>query len=299
MKTKLAVLLMTAVLLLTSCNTSPQAILSENDFSRSGVSGDHAPASSPDPGTSRSDITPPAFPQKPGAKYSAPVSPEPEEIFYDFTKPAPESAAVENAYFEDAAFIGDSRTDGMLIYGGLGTGDNLTHNGLTIFDLESNPCFSRNGVKYTALELLEQNTYCKLYLCLGINELGYFNDIEFYDAYLDAIQSIRAVQPSAIIYIQGLIPLNEGVIQATGGKDYLTNDHLVIYNDLMRQAAQEAQVVYLDLYSSFVNEDQELPEEASRDGVHLTGNYCKLWAEYLRTHTVDPSALGLDQEEAS
>ena len=31
---------------------------------------------------------------------------------YDFTQPAPETEAVDNSYFEDAAFVGDSRTDG-------------------------------------------------------------------------------------------------------------------------------------------------------------------------------------------
>ena len=59
-------------------------------------------------------------------------------------------------------------------------------------------------------------------------------------------------QPNAVIYIQGLIPLNEDVIAATGGASYLTNEHLRVYNDLMQQAAQEKQVVFLDLYPEFV-----------------------------------------------
>ncbi|NLF34881.1 MAG: hypothetical protein GX585_02830, partial [Clostridiales bacterium] len=31
---------------------------------------------------------------------------------YDFCRPAPESEEVENSWFSDAVFIGDSRTDG-------------------------------------------------------------------------------------------------------------------------------------------------------------------------------------------
>ena len=37
------------------------------------------------------------------------------ESSYDFSQPAPESPAVDNTYFEDAAFVGDSRTDGFLL----------------------------------------------------------------------------------------------------------------------------------------------------------------------------------------
>ena len=50
--------------------------------------------------------------------------------------PAPEREAVDNSYFEDAAFVGDSRTDGFMIYSGIGCGENLTSNGLSIFKLE-------------------------------------------------------------------------------------------------------------------------------------------------------------------
>ena len=39
---------------------------------------------------------------------------------YDFSQPAPERDAVDNSYFADAAFVGDSRTDGFLIYSGIG-----------------------------------------------------------------------------------------------------------------------------------------------------------------------------------
>ena len=34
---------------------------------------------------------------------------------YDFSQPVPEREPVENNYFQDAAFVGDSRTDGFLL----------------------------------------------------------------------------------------------------------------------------------------------------------------------------------------
>ena len=216
---------------------------------------------------------------------------------YDFTLPAPEGEAVEKDYFADAAFVGDSRTDGFMIYSGIGCGTNLTSNGLSIFKLESKKALKIGGEKYTLLEALGQKDYGKVYLCLGVNELGVYDDEGFYQSYLSAIDAIRACQPNAIIYIQGLIPLNEEDVAATNGPDYLKNDRLRVYNELMFKAAQEKQVVFLDLYTAFADENGALPAGASRDGVHLKKEYCQQWLAYLQTHTVDPTVLGMTETE--
>ena len=210
---------------------------------------------------------------------------------YDFSQPAPQSDPVDNSYFDDAAFVGDSRTDGFMIYSGIGTGKNLTSNGLSIFKLGEKKALTINGEKYTLLEALALEQYGKVYLSLGVNELGYFNDQGFYDSYCSAIDEIRTLQPNAVIYIQGLIPLNEDVIAQTGGRDYLTNEHLRVYNDLMKKAAEEKQVVFLDLYSEFVDENGELPADASKDGIHLSKAYCQKWLSLIHIsprHGISP-----------
>ncbi|MGI5933846.1 MAG: GDSL-type esterase/lipase family protein [Lawsonibacter sp.] len=218
-----------------------------------------------------------------------------EAAAYDFSQPAPEREAVDNSYFEDAAFVGDSRTDGFMIYSGIGCGENLTSNGLSIFKLEEKKALTIDGQKYTLLEALALKQYGKVYLSLGVNELGYYNDQGFYDAYCNAIDAIRASQPNAVIYIQGLIPLNEDVIAQSGGPSYLTNEHLLVYNDLMRKAAEEKQVVFLDLNPEFTGADGQLPADASKDGVHLRKAYCERWLDYLKTHTVDYETLYPEQ----
>lgn len=218
-------------------------------------------------------------------------APGTEGSSYDFSQPVPAGPEVDNSYFADAAFIGDSRTDGFMLYSGIGCGKNLSSNGLSIFKLKEKKALTIDGQKYTLLEALALEQYGKVYLSLGVNELGYNNDKGFYQKYCDAIETIRQLQPNAVIYIQGLIPLNEGVIAQTGGSSYLTNEHLRVYNDLMRKAAQEEGVVFLDLYSEFVDANGELPAEASKDGVHLRGAWCRQWLAYLKTHTVDYDTL--------
>lgn len=215
----------------------------------------------------------------------------PEVAAYDFTQPAPEHDPVENDYFDDAAFIGDSRTDGFMLYSGIGTGKNLTSNGLSIFKLKEKKALTIKGTEYTLLEALALEQYGKVYLSLGVNELGYHDDEGFYRCYCDAIDQIRALQPNAVIYIQGLIPVNEEKIAETTGRTYLNNEHLRTYNELMRKAAEEKQVVFLDLYTEFADENGSLPADASKDGVHLYKEYCRRWLDYLKTHTVDPRAV--------
>ena len=219
------------------------------------------------------------------------TSGEAPALAYDFSQSVPESEAVDNSYFEDAAFIGDSRTDGFLIYSGIGCGDNLTSNGLSIFKLTEKKAFTIDGKQYTLAEALALKQYGKVYLSLGVNELGYYDDQGFYQAYCEAIDLIRSLQPHAVIYIQGLIPLNEDVIAQTGGASYLKNDHLLVYNDLMKQAAEEKQVAFLDLNPEFTGEDGQLPADASKDGVHLRKDYCVQWLDYLKTHTVSYETL--------
>lgn len=219
------------------------------------------------------------------------TTPESPASTYDFSQPAPASEAVDVSYFDDAAFVGDSRTDGFLIYSGIGRGKNLTSNGLSIFKLETKKAITIDNQEYTLLEALALEQYGKVYLSLGVNELGYYDDEGFYRSYCQAIDQIREIQPNAVIYIQGLIPLNEDLIAQTSGRSYLTNEHLRVYNDLMKKAAEEKQVVYLDLYSEFVDENGQLPAEASKDGVHLRSAWCKQWLAYLETHTVDYDTL--------
>lgn len=293
-----------STLILTGCNSgdkstgSGSADVSGSTSSTSSVSSSVSDASTQQ---SKPEEKPAPQPeQKPEEKPEEKPQPEkkPEEKpapkpsgSYDFSKPAPKSETVDLSYFDDAAFVGDSRTDGFLIYSGIGRGKNLTSNGLSIFKLSTKKALKINGKDVTLMEALAQEQYGKVYLSLGINELGYYNDNGFYQSYCDAIDQIRKLQPNAVIYIQGLIPVNEKRVAETSKRSYLENNHLRVYNDLMKKVAKEKQVVFLDLYSYFVDENGSLPYDASKDGVHLNGNACKKWLGYLQNHTVSYDTL--------
>lgn len=227
--------------------------------------------------------------QEPKEPVSEQVVPTQPQSDYDFSQPVPECEPVDSDYFSDAAFVGDSRSEGFYLYA-VKRGKNLSSSGLSVFNLAQKKCFSINGTRSTALDVLSQKEYAKIYLGFGVNELGYINADAFYQSYCETIDAVRACQPHAVVYAQTMAPVNEARVAATGGKKHLNNDRVRLYNDLIRKAALEKQIPLLDIYSALAV-DGSLPAEASRDGVHLTGDYCRKQLEYLKSHTISFESL--------
>ena len=208
---------------------------------------------------------------------------------YDFSQPVPEGEPVESDYFADAAFVGDSRSEGFYLYG-VKRGKNLSASGLSVFTFAQKKMLKIGGTYYTALGALSLKEYGKVYLGFGVNELGYINTDSFYEHYCSTIDAVRACQPNAVIYAQTMAPVNEGLVAATGGKKHLNNDRVCLYNDLIRKAAQEKHIPLLDVYSA-LEQDGSLPNDASRDGIHLNREYCQKQLDYIQRRTVDFDTL--------
>lgn len=218
-----------------------------------------------------------------------PAPPDATFSDYDFSQPVPEREGVDMSYFSDAAFVGDSRSEGFYLYA-VKRGKNLSASGLSVFTFAEKKTFTIGGKRYTGLQALALKDYGKVYLGFGVNELGYVNTEKFYQAYCDTIDAVRACQPYAVVYAQTMAPVNEGQVAASGGAKHLNNDRVRLYNDLIRKAAQEKQVPLLDIYSVLAV-DGSLPADAGRDGIHIHREYCQKQLNYLMRHTVDFDTL--------
>ena len=260
--------------------------------------------------TQQRAAVPPAAAAPPFAEAAAPLAPEfaaeaaPVPAF-DFTRPAPEGEAVEEDWFSDAVFIGDSRTDGLRLYSGIRGADFLAYKSLMIFHVVGNDRVKqrdvpRNGVgeKKTVLAWLEEKEYAKVYLMFGINELGYGDDGAFSDAFSQAVDEIRARQPEAVIYIQSLVPIEPEKAHKTNPAGWLNNDNVSRYNELLRQVCADKGAVYVDVASALVDGAGILPPEGTTDGIHFVRSWYEKWYAYLKTHTVDPAAYAAGQPVA-
>ena len=224
--------------------------------------------------------------------------PSPAAVF-DFTQPVPQSEPVEMDYFSDALFIGDSRTDGLQIYSGIKGATFYCYKGLNIFDMSKRQVVEMNGGKYTVVEALEKGPqYKKIYISLGVNELGYPGTDSFYKAFKSFLEEVKSAQPDAIIYLQNLVPVNPEICAHKNQPSYVNNDRVADFNSVFPKLAEECQVALVDVKTALSDENGILPAEATVDGVHFTKAWYQKWLEYLMCHTVTPEAYQAGQTAA-
>ena len=217
----------------------------------------------------------------------------------DFTQPVPESEEVEMDYFSDALFIGDSRTDGLRLYSGIQGADFYCYKGLTIFEVDERKIVELNGNSYSVVEALEKGPqYAKIYISLGVNELGYYNDDAYHQAFSEFLDTVKTLQPDAIIYLENLVPVNPQKCAEYKQPYYVNNDRVAAYNAIYPQLATEHQVALLDVASALSDENGILPADATADGVHFTKAWYQKWLAYLMNHTVSPEEYEAGQTAA-
>lgn len=184
---------------------------------------------------------------------------------------------------ETVAFIGDSRTQGFIMYNGLKDVQDYSYVGLMV-DTAMTKEFIKisNGNKITLLQDMKEKNIKRVYIMLGVNELGWSYPQVFKSKYKELINEIKKVKPEAQIYVQSIIP----VTKAKDKSDkYFNNTRIKQYNQLIKEVAKEENVKYLDVQTALVNSEGYLPEETSPDGIHIGAKYCEKWLEYLKNNS--------------
>ncbi len=204
---------------------------------------------------------------------------------YDYGEPVPQSEGVDNTYFDDAVFIGDSRTEGLILYTGLSNATVYANQGLMVDTVFTSPVIQMDGQRLSVVEALKRTAFKKVYIALGINETGWAYESIFIGKYQKLIQEIQAINPQAILYIQEIMPVTA---QTSQTHSYVKNDKIQRYNELLAKLAEEMGVYYIDTGAAVADDSGCLPEDAAIDGIHLKKPYCDKWLDYLKTHTVQP-----------
>ncbi len=195
----------------------------------------------------------------------------------------PSSLPVENDYFNDAVFIGDSRTEGFFMYTDLKNAKAYAHKGLTVDTVFTDPVININGSKLPIIEALRQTSFQKVYIMLGVNEIGWAYNSIFIEKYTKLVDEIQTINPNATIYLQSILPVSNEV---SSTHDYIKNEKINEYNCFIAQIAKEKNVHYLNVSESVASSNGALPDDAAVDGIHLKKEYCEIWLEYLKNHTI-------------
>lgn len=220
-----------------------------------------------------------------------PAEPAPEQAPW---APVPESEPVDDSYFDSVIFVGDSRTDGFRLYSGLERGTYFCVTGETVAsatDLQN--WKTETGKKISLADAVAQAACDKIYLMLGVNELGWNGTDIFREHAENLLQRLKADHPEAEIVIQSLLPVSA---EQDAKGTYVNNRRILAYNQVWMELAEENGCDYVNIAEAVTGEDGCLPAEMSFDGVHLNRAGCHAWLDYLRTHSVGTGAEGQTEQ---
>ena len=142
---------------------------------------------------------PESSPAEPPTDGSAPVTESSTEAPPAETLPPADTSVPVD--LSTSLFIGDSRTEGLKEYGGLEEAEFFANSGMSSFNLLSTNLTVKDGSKKTLEELLSQHSYERIYLMLGINELGY-PPSSVTKKYASIVDWIHQLQPQARIILE-------------------------------------------------------------------------------------------------
>lgn len=186
------------------------------------------------------------------------------------------------SYFDDALFIGDSRTVGLYEYGGLGKAEVFADTGMNIYKVFTEEFELQNGEMVTLETALQTMDFGKIYIMLGINELGY--DFEQTVArFSETIDTILKYQPKAYIFIQANLHITK---EKSEESEYFTNSNIDKYNSAISKLSDGKQIFYLDANPLYDDEEGYLSTEFTTDHAHILGKYYVDWVDFILQNAV-------------
>lgn len=189
---------------------------------------------------------------------------------------------VDLSYFDDALFIGDSRVAGLA----MNSGTNATFYAVTSFQLYRYKTFKvvqTPSGKVPIFDAMPYDKFTKIYIKVGLNELGSVTDEPFLDAYTSLINDLRVMQPRAIIYIQAILPVTQ--VKSQTDKVHC-NENIKKRNENLKSFAELMKCYYVDVGPYFADETGALKAETTADGIHMYSKYMPMWIDALRKQAV-------------
>ena len=132
-------------------------------------------------------------------------------------------------------------------------------------------------------ELLTTNEYKKIYIMLGVNELGKGYDYEYAVKYNEVLKYIRSVQKDAVIVVMGIMYVTKDY---SDQNEVYNNDNINARNSLVAGYINGNDTMYLDVNPAVVDDTGALAAAYTNDGVHLSAEYYHLWVDFLNSHAL-------------
>ncbi len=210
--------------------------------------------------------------------------------------PAPAGTAVGSEWFNDALFIGDSVTLKLSYFAedndDLGNAEFLCAGSLgysnALWDLNHpdnvHPVY--NGVKYTVDEGSRVIGANKIFIMLGMNDIGLYGVDGAIENMKILTSRIEQKNPGAEIYIESVTPM----LEDSQLRD-LNNRSIAQFDEKLEQVCAERGYRYMDVASAVSDGYGNLVPAYCSDptamGLHFTDAGCRRWVEYLKNNVAD------------
>ena len=187
-------------------------------------------------------------------------------------------------YFSDALFIGDSRGVGLQLYGG----DEM--NGTVWFAATSMGVYNVSKTqaevdgfgKLGLEELLSRKDFRKIYVCLGINQIGYNMD-DHEAKFSDFIRMLRQTCPDAKVILVSNLHVAKSRSDADSS---VNNPRINELNTWLSRQQNGSSIFYIECNQLFDDASGAMDAGYTSDKTHLYAKYYPKWSEYLASNAI-------------
>lgn len=216
---------------------------------------------------------------------------------YVFGTEVPKAPSVGASYFSDACFIGHSLIVGMQSYSGLTGADYyavngassqylLNYEGFTLSTTHTDESGKTVPDKGSLDMALSENSYGKVYIMLGVNEIGSasYHQQSFYNNMSTLINLVRKSQPNATIYLISITPVSQ---KCSESREDINRDNIIAFNGVIKQLCKDKKTYYLNAFDLLADSGGFLPQDACMtDGIHILAAQYRQLKDYICAHTV-------------
>jgi lysophospholipase L1-like esterase len=129
-----------------------------------------------------------------------------------------------------------------------------------------------NGLLNRIDEVIESKPR-KIFMMIGINDLNQGRNVEaILNTYKIILKSFQDKTSKTEVFVQSILPLNNQKRPNNG-----TNNKIIELNAQLKNLAQEFSFHYIDLFSAFLDENNQLDARYTIDGIHLNGQGYLVW----------------------
>jgi len=121
----------------------------------------------------------------------------------------------------------------------------------------------------------------KIFVMAGINDLNLnkMSFAEFCGYYEQLVDSIQSSNRSAEFFLQSVLPVNHSINRLHPQKEDILKANVFI-----KLLASRKRLVYIDLYNFFSDENGELKEEYTTDGIHINEKAYSIWSNIIKKY---------------